>query len=180
MKNALVAALLLVAAAALAKKPAKVQTPPPAQVSRFQFKVPEGWVDKTPASANAAVRLAFDEANQLAFQAKVAPGSEPVTLEFLDKYISESQKAVKRITGGELKVLKKDGFDVDGIIAARFIFETPPPPDAPADAPSARQVQYYVPAGDQHAIMTFTAPASTFEKWQPLFDKTARATIVRK
>ena len=43
--------------------------------------------------------MAFDEANQLAFQAKVAPGGEPVTQEFLEKYASEAQKAVKRITG---------------------------------------------------------------------------------
>jgi len=179
VKKTVAVLFLLVAAEAVAKHPpsAKTQAPPP---SRFQFKLPDGWVDKSPASANAVYRLAFDEPNQLAFQAKVAPGSEPVTQEFLEKYASESQKAVKRISGVELKVIKKDGFDVDGIISARFIFETPPPPDAPPNAPPARQMQYYVPAGDQHAILTFTAPASTFEKWLPLFDKTARATVIRK
>jgi hypothetical protein len=147
--------------------------------SRFVFKLPDGWTDKTPPEARATVRLAFDEPNHLAFQAKVAPGAEPVTLEFLDKYILESQKAVRRITGAELKVIKKDGFDVDGIIAARFIFETPPPPDRPEAAP-ARQLQYYVPVADQHALMTFTAPAATFDKYIELFDKTARATQVKK
>ena len=171
MKNALAALLVLVAAPALAKEPAST--------SRFQFKIPEGWVDKTPPEARDRVRLAFDEPNHLAFQAKVSPGAEPVTLEFLAKYVSESQKAVKRITGAELKVIKKDGFDVAGIISARFVFETPPPPETP-DAPPARQLQYYVPAGDQHAVLTFTAPAKTFEKYEALFDKTARATIVKK
>ena len=167
-------ALLFVAALvaqALAKEPA-----PP---SRFQFKVPDGWVDKTPADARGSVRLAFDEANQLAFQAKVSPGSEPVTLAFLDKYASESQKAVKRIAGTELKVIKKDGFDIAGVIAARFIFETPPPPGTP-DAQPARQLQYYVPVGEQHAVLTFTAPLKSFDKFEALFDKTARATTIKK
>jgi hypothetical protein len=172
VKNALASVLLLVAAQALAGGPA-----PPA--SRFTFKIPEGWVDKTPADARGTVRLAFDEPNHLALQVKVSPGAEPVSLEFLDKYVIESQKAVKRITGRELKVIKKDGFDVAGIISARFIFETPPPPNDP-DAPPARQLQYYVPAGDQHAVITFTAPAKTFDQYVTLFDKTARATVVKK
>ena len=176
MKHALVLVTLLVAAHAVAKHPPAAKAPP----SRFTFKVPDGWVDKTPKSANGVYLMAFDEANHLAFQAKIAPGSEPVTQEFLDKYAGESQKAVKRITGAELKVIKKDGFDVDGTISARFIFETPPPHDAAPETPPARQLQYYVPAGDQHAIMTFTAPADTWDKWQPLFDKTARATVIRK
>jgi hypothetical protein len=176
VKNALVALVLFVAAVAVAKKPA----PSAASSSHFDFKIPEGWVDKTPAATRASYRMAFDEANQLAFQAKIAPGAEPVTLEFLEKYASEAQKAVKRITGGELKVIKKDGFDVAGIISARFEFETPPPPDAPPDAPPARQMQYYVPFGGEHALLTFTAPAKTFDSFAPLFDKTARATIIRK
>jgi hypothetical protein len=177
VKNALVLFTLLVAAQAFAKHPAAATKTPP---SRFKFQVPAGWVDKTPAGVNGAYHMAFDETNHLAFQAKVAPGSEPVTQEFLEKFASESQKAVKRITGADLKVIRKDGFDVAGIISARFIFETPPPPDAAPDTPPARQTQYYVPAGDQHAILTFTAPADTFDKWQPLFDKTARATVIRK
>ena len=177
MKNAaIVLVTLLVAAHAVAKQPPAARAP----ASRFKFKLPAGWVDKTPASAKGVYLMAFDEPNHLALQAKIAPGSEPVTLEFLEKYASESQKAVKRISGAELKVIKKDGFDVDGTISARFIFETPPPPDAAPDTPPARQLQYYVPAGDQHVIMTFTAPADTFDKWQPLFDKTARATVIRK
>ena len=176
MKNAIILFTLLVAAHAVAKHPPAPKTPP----SRFKFKLPEGWVDKTPAAAKGVYVMAFDENDHLAFQAKVAPGSEPVTQEFLEKYASESQKAVKRITGAELKVIKKDGFDVDGTISARFIFETPPPADAAPETPPARQLQYYVPAGDQHAILTFTAPADSFDKWQPLFDKTARATVIRK
>lgn len=176
MKNAIVLLTLLVAAHAVAKQPPAARAP----ASRFKFKLPAGWVDKTPASAKGVYLMAFDEANHLALQAKIAPGSEPVTQEFLEKYASESQKAVKRISGAELKVMKKDGFDVAGIISARFIFETPPPPDAAPDTPPARQLQYYVPAGDQHAIITFTAPADTFDEWQPLFDKTARATVIRK
>lgn len=180
MNNALVAALALLVLVAAPVAAKKLPPAPPAPPSRFDFQVPQGWVDKTPPKTRGSYRMAFDEANQLAFQAKVAPGAEPVTLEFLEKYATEAAKAVKRISGGELKVIRKDGFDVAGIIAARFIFETPPPPDAPPGAPLARQLQYYVPAGDQHAIMTFTAPAATFDQFAPLFDKTARATVVRK
>ena len=97
----LVLVFVLVAAPALASEPA-----PP---SRFEFQVPEGWRRQTPAATRGSVQLAFDEANQLAFQAKVSPGAEPVTPEFLDKYVIESQKAVKRITGRELKVIEKAG-----------------------------------------------------------------------
>jgi hypothetical protein len=177
VRNAILfAVVLLVAAAAIAKKPAAPASSP----SHFDFKIPDGWVDKTPVATRATYRMAFDEANQLAFQAKIARGAEPVTQEFLEKYAGEAQKAVKRITGGELKVLKKDGFDVAGIISARFMFETPPPPDAPPDAPPARQMQYYVPFGSEHALLTFTAPAKTFDSFVPLFDKTARATVIRK
>lgn len=173
MNHTLVALCVLVAAPALAKNPAP---PPP---SRFVFQIPDGWVDKTPPGTRGKVRLAFDDEHHLAFQAKVSPGSEPVTLAFLDKYATESQKAVKRITGGELTVIKKDGFDVAGIISARFIFEAPPPPDKP-DATPARQVQYYVPIAGEHAVMTFTAPSATFDQYLELFDKTARATTVKK
>ncbi|MCU1276949.1 MAG: hypothetical protein JWM53_495 [bacterium] len=171
MKNTLAAVVVLVAAQAFAKDSA-----PP---SRFQFKIPEGWVDKTPAEARDRVRLAFDEPNHLSFQAKVSPGAEPVSLAFVDKYVIESQKAVKRLTGRELKVIKKDGFGIAGIIGARFIFETPPPANDP-EAPPARQVQYYVPAGDQHAVITFTAPAKIFDQYIGLFDKTAAATTIKK
>jgi hypothetical protein len=173
VKNAiLVAIVLLVAAAAVAKKPPSS--------SHFDFKIPEGWVDKTPAATRASYRMAFDEANQLAFQAKVASGGDAVTPDFLEMYAGEAQKAVKRITGGELKVIKKEAIDVAGIVSARFVFEAPPPPDAPPDAPSARQLQYYVPSGAEHAVLTFTAPAKTFDSFVPLFDKTARAIVIRK
>jgi hypothetical protein len=172
VKTTVAAFLIFVAAQAFAKKPAPA--------SRFEFKIPDGWVDKTPAAARKSYRMAFDEANHLAFQANVAAGGEPVTQEFLEKYADDARKAVKRITGGELKVIKKDGFDIAGIISARFIFETPPPPDAPPDAPPARQLHYYVPVGGQHAVLTFTAPASSFASYEALFDKTARATVIRK
>jgi len=174
VKNAILGSVILfVAAAAVAKKPA-------APASHFDFKIPEGWVDKTPAATRASYRMAFDEANQLAFQAKIAPGAEQVTPEFLEMYVAEAQKAVKRITGSELKVIKKESFDVAGVVAARFEFETPPPADAPPEAPLARQMQYYVPFGGEHALLTFSAPAKTFDSFAPLFDKTARATVIRK
>jgi hypothetical protein len=65
------------------------------------------------------------------------------------------------------------------VAAARFVFELPPPHDAEV-AQDVRQVQYYVPAIDQHAVLTFSAPRKDFAKFAPLFDDTARATLVKR
>ncbi len=172
MKNAIAPLLFaLLVAPALAGEPA---------ASHFTFKVPSGWKDKS-GGGRAYFTFAIDEANQLAFQAKVAAGGEPVTPEFLEKYAGDAQKSVARLTNGtaELKVIKKSALTIGGVTAARFVFEMPPPPEA-EDPQPARELQFYVPVGDQHAVLTFTAPKKTFEKFEPLFDKTARATLIRK
>ncbi len=148
--------------------------------SHFSFKVPAGWKDKS-GQGRAYFTLAVDEANSLAFQAKVAVGATPVTPAFLDKYASDAQQSVARILNGagELKVVDKRAVTVAGVTAARFVFEMPPPPEA-LHPQATRQLQFYVPVGDQHAILTFTAPTTTFAKFEPLFEKTAAATVIRK
>ena len=171
MKNAIVAALLVVFAAhALAdEQPA----------SHFQFKIPTGWKDKS-GQGRAYFTLAVDETNQLAFQGKVAAGATPVTPEFLEKYASDAQASVKRIAPeAELKVIDKKAVTIGDVTAARFVFEMPPPPEALHPQPT-RQLMFYVPVVDQHAVLTFTAPAASYAKFEPLFDKTARATVIRK
>jgi len=171
VKHAIAAALLALASAAFADAPPS---------SHFTFKIPDGWKDKS-GEGRAYFTLAVDEANSLAFQAKVAPGATLVTPEFLDKYAGDAQKSVARILNGagELKVVDKRAVTIGGVTAGRFVFELPPPPQA--EHPQAtRQLQYYLPVGDQHAVMTFTAPMTTFATFEPLFDKTARATVIRK
>jgi hypothetical protein len=170
VKNALVAAVCFFAIHAVAD-----ELPP----SRFSFKVPAGWKDKS-GQGRAYFTLAVDETDQLAFQAKVAAGAVLVTPEFLEKYASDAQKSVARIAqGAELKVVDKRAFTIAGVTAARFVFEMPPPPEAEHPQPT-RQLMFYVPALDQHATMTFTAPATSYAKFEALFDKTARATVIRK
>jgi hypothetical protein len=172
VKTLLVAAAVLVAAVAFAQElPAS---------SRFTFKVPAGWKDKSGAG-RAYFTLAIDEANQLAFQGKVAAGATAVTPEFLEKYASDAQKSVARILNGagELKVIDKRAVTVAGVTAGRFEFEMPPPPEA-LHPQATRQLMYYVPVDDQHAVLTFTAPTTTFAKFEPLFEKTANATVIHK
>lgn len=172
MKNAIaIAATLLLAAVALADA---------TSTSRFSFKVPAGWKDKS-GEGRAYFTLAVDEKDQLAFQAKVSPGAALVTPEFLDKYASDAQKSVARILNGagELKVVDKRAVTIGDVTAARFVFEMPPPPEA-LEPKATRQMQFYLPAGDQHAVLTFTAPTTTFAKFEALFEKTARATVIRK
>jgi hypothetical protein len=150
------------------------------QKSHFRFKVPDGWTDKSSPDTRDFYTLAFDEPNRLSFQAKVSPGGDRVTPEFLDKYASDAQKSVaRRLKGAELKVLEKKLVNIGGVAAARFVFELPPPPDAEV-AQEVRQVQYYLPAVDQHAVLTFSAPRTAFDKFAPLFDKTASATLIKR
>ena len=170
MKNAIVAAICLFAVAA----PADEKTP-----SHFQFKIPAGWKDKS-GQGRAYFTLAVDEANQLAFQAKVQQGATLVTPQFLEKYASDAQKSVARIApDAELKVIDKRAVTLGDVTAARFVFEMPPPPDALHPQPT-RQLMFYVPVGDEHAVLTFTAPSASYAKFEALFDKTARATVIRK
>ena len=171
MKNAIVAALfVLFAAHAVADE---------AAASHFQFKIPAGWKDKS-GQGRAYFTLAVDEANQLAFQGKVAAGATAVTPEFLEKFVSDAQASVKRIAPeAELKVLDKKAVTIGDVTAARFVFEMPPPPDA-LHPQSTRQLMFYVPLTDQHAVLTFTAPVASYARFEPLFDKTARATVIRK
>ena len=170
MKNALFAAVVLFAAHAVADDKAQ---------SHFEFKIPAGWKDKS-GQGRAYFTLAVDEANQLAFQAKVSPGATMVTPEFLEKYASDAQKSVARIAAdAKLEVIDKQAVTLGGVTAARFVFEMPPPPGALHPQPT-RQLMFYVPVADQHAVLTFTAPAESYAKFEPLFDKTARATVIRK
>jgi len=175
VKNALAAALFSIAALSSAAHAVADE----AQGSHFQFKIPAGWKDKS-GQGRAYFTLAVDEANQLAFQAKVAPGATPVTPELLEKYASDAQKSVKRIApDAELKVIDKKAVTLGDVTAARFVFEMPPPPEALHPQPT-RQLMFYVPVADQHAVLTFTAPAASFAKYEALFDKTAHATVIRK
>jgi len=150
------------------------------QKSHFSFKVPAGWTDKSAPDTRAFYTVAFDEPHHLSFQAKVSPGGDRATPEFLDKYAGDAQRSVaKRLPGVELKVLDKKLVNIGGLTAARFVFELPPPPDAEV-AEDVRQVQYYLPVADQHAVLTFSAPRADFDKFAPLFDQTARATLVKR
>jgi hypothetical protein len=148
--------------------------------SRFSFKVPDGWLDKSQPETRNLITVAFDEPNELVFQAKVRPGAEPISLEFLDKYAAMAQESVKkRVTAGELKVISKLLLKVGDTIAARFVFEMTPPPDV-ENPKVVRELVVYIPAADQSATLTFSAPATTYAKFEPLFDKTARSTLIRK
>ena len=172
MKNAIAAAVVLVSFAAYA-------VADEAAASHFQFKIPAGWKDKS-GQGRAYFTLAVDEANQLAFQAKVAAGASSVTPEFLEKYASDAQKSVARIApDAKLAVIDKKAVTIGDVTAARFVFEMPPPPDALHPVPT-RQLMFYVPVADQHAVLTFTAPTASYARFEPLFDKTAHATVIRK
>jgi hypothetical protein len=150
------------------------------KTSHFSFKIPDGWTDKSSPETRAFYTVAFDPANHLSYQAKVSAGGAPVTPEFLDQYAGNAQKSVaKHLKGAELKVIDKKLVNIGGITAARFVFELPPPPDAEVTQ-NVRQLQFYVPAGDQHAVLTFSAPRDQFDKFAPLFERTAQATLVKR
>ncbi len=170
MKNAIVAiAVTLFVAHAFADAPAP----------RFSFKVPSGWTDKS-GDGRAYFTLAVNEPEHLAMQAKVQPGGTPVSPQFVAKYIADAQKSVAKILdGAELKVLDARNVTIGGVSAVRFLFELPAPAQAEDPQPT-RQLQFYMPLGQEHAILTFTAPARSYARFEALFDKTAAATVIRK
>jgi len=171
VKN-VIAALLVALAATFA-------VAAPKGTSHFSFKVPNGWTDKS-GEGRAYFTLAVDEKEHLAMQAKVQPGGTPVSPQFVMQYIADAQKSVAKILGdAELKVLDARNVTIGGASGVRFLFELPAPAQAEHPQPT-RQLQFYIPVGDQHAIITFTAPASSYDKYAALFDKTAAATVIRK
>ncbi|HEY2744893.1 MAG TPA: hypothetical protein VGL86_09740, partial [Polyangia bacterium] len=150
-----------------------------APAPHFSFKVPSGWTDKS-GDGRAYFTLAVDEADHLAMQANVQSGGTPVSPAFVTKYIADAQRSVAKLLGGaELKVLDARNTTIGGVSAVRFLFELPTPPQAEDPQPT-RQLQFYVPVGNQHATITFTSPSKTYDKFVALFDKTAAATVIRK
>ena len=124
--------------------------------------------------------MAFDEANQLAFQAKVAPGAEPVTQEFLEKYVARGAE------GGQAHHRRRAQGDQEGRLRRRrhhlgaLHVRVAAAAGRAARCAAGAADAVLRAVGDQHALMTFTAPAKTFDQFVPLFDKTARATVIRK
>lgn len=149
----------------------------PATTSRFAFHVPDGWSDKSPGDRS-FYTLAVDDADHLVFQAKVQPGGAPADAALLDKYAHDAEQSVKtHLPDVTFTVVEKKLVRLAGTQAARFVFETRPPG---AKSAPIRQLQFYVPAGDQHAVLTFSAPREVFAKFVPLFERTARATVIKK
>jgi hypothetical protein len=56
------------------------------------------------------------------------------------------------------------------------VFEMIPP----GGGSTIRQLQFYVASGQEHAVLTFTAPADHFAEYVKLFEETARATTILK
>ena len=148
----------------------------PPTTSHFRFKIPAGWSDRSPGDRS-FYTLAVDDADHLAFQASVQPGGDPATPELLEKYAHDAERSVKaRAPELAFNVRGKELVRIAGVRAARFVFDTTPPG---ADSKPIRQLQFYLPSGDQHAVLTFTAPRDKFTKFLPLFEKTAKATVVK-
>jgi hypothetical protein len=162
-------------AVALADPPAPASSKAP----HFHFKPPTGWVDKTPGGGSSVYTIAVDEPHSLVFQAKVQPGGAPANEAMLDKYAADARTSVtKRLPEATFQVLDKSLVAIGGVTAARFVFEMVPPADSPTK--SVKQLQFYIPDGNEHGIMTFTAPVESFDQYAPLFEKTARATTITK
>jgi hypothetical protein len=144
-------------------------------MARFTFKVPEGWADKSPESH--AVTIVVNEKEGLVFNASVAPGADPVDDELLDKWAADSVASFKRLMpAGTMTLRKKERVTIAGITCGRFQYDTNPGGDREA----VRQLQFYIPVEDQHAVLTYTASPEKFAAAMALFDRLARATKVRK
>ena len=144
--------------------------------SHFRFKIPTGWKDKSPGDPN-VYTVAVDEPNNLVYQAKVQLGSAPANEEMLDRYANEARKSVTaRLPDSKFKALERGIVRIDDVQAARFVFEMIPP----GGGGPIRQLQFYVASGQEHAVMTFTAPAEHFAEYVKLFEATAQATTIKK
>ncbi len=149
---------------------------PPISDSHFRFKIPAGWTDKTTGDPK-LYTMAVDEPHNLVYQAKVQLGGAPANEEMLDRYAEDARKSVtKRLPDSKFKALERAIVTIDEVQAARFVFEMIPPGGGGA----IRQLQFYVASGQEHAVLTFTAPAEHFAENVKLFEATAQATTIKK
>ena len=148
----------------------------PISDSHFRFKIPAGWKDKSPADPH-VYTVAVDDPNNLVYQAKVQLGGAPANEDMLDRYANEARKSVTaRLPDSKFKALERGIVRIDDVQAARFVFELTPP----GSGGTIRQLQFYVASGQEHAVLTFTAPADHFAEYVKLFEETAQATTIVK
>lgn len=145
------------------------------EMGRFVFKIPGGWQDKS----TPLITVAVDDKHKLVFQAKIVKGGDAADAVLLEKYVSDAERSLKKLMPqAKIVVLKKQLLKIAGLPSARFLFDmTMTPEQEPV-----RTLQFYMPAPalEQHAILTFTGPPAEFDKKLALFDRTARATVVKK
>lgn len=160
-----IAAALFVAASALAD----------VTMLRFTFKVPPEWTDKSPASHS--VSIFVDSKAGMVFNASVAEGGAAVDDKFLEKWAADSVASFKKLVpDGTMTVRNKARADIGGITCGRFEYDT----NAGGDKDSVRQLVFYLPVGNQHAVLTYTTTPDKFASAVPLFEKLARATKIAR
>jgi hypothetical protein len=149
----------------------------PISDSHFRFKIPAGWKDKSPGGNPNVYTVAVDDPHNLVYQAKVQLGGAPANDEMLERYAEEARKSVTaRLPDSKFKVIERGMKTIDEESAARFVFEMIPP----GGKDPIRQLQFYVASGQEHAVLTFTAPAEHFKEYLKLFEETAQATKIIK
>jgi hypothetical protein len=169
----------------------------PAEASTaFRFQIPEGFRDLSPgvpaetfAGLPDAIRaetqsgkyavfamdLREEDGFYENFNAVVQDGALRLSEDFANGHKSKLAEEYSKLLGGPVVVLQHGLTSLGGVSVIRAIYDVQNP-----DVPM-RQMQYLVPGGnDQWAILTYTATPLTFERYLPLFEASAAATVGMK
>jgi len=166
----------------------------PAQASpEFRFRIPEGFRDLSPGVpaesfdglpdtirtetqsgkyAAFGMDVSDEDGFYENFNAVVQTGALRVTEDFASEHKAKLLEEYPKLLGGPVSIVEHGIGSLGGIPVVRVVFDVKSP-----DL-SMRQLQYLVPGGnEQWAILTYAATSSTFDRYRPLFEASAAATV---
>jgi hypothetical protein len=159
----------------------------------FKFHLPDGWVDLSPGAPEANfAQLPPSLAQQIkssprafygtdvaqgadGFMAnvnvQVEPGAVLVTPALLAEISSAMDEEIKKQGAQSYRLLESGLVKVGGVTSGRYVGELG------MGGQIVKQVGYIIPGHEQHAILTYSTTPADFERYRPIFDAAAQATL---
>lgn len=166
----------------------------PAAAEAFTFRVPPGWVDLSPGAPDAnfeglppalvssarsgtyaavAIDLRPTDGDPANFNAVVRPGAQRVTEEAVAYFADGLPRELTRVNPlATSRALEHRVVTVGDVHFGRVVMET-----SVVLGGAMRQLVYVIPGEGQTAVVTYSCPPAQYERYEPIFDAAARATL---